>query len=353
MKIGIIGLPGSGKTTIFSSLTHVNAQRNAYATGKAQPSRAMIRVMDDRITHLSELYQPKKTIYAAVEFIDFNGIDQQPDGAWSMSGDAFAIMKNADALALVLRNFEDPLTGAPDPMADMRQMEQEFILSDLVICEARLDRIHAGYQRGKKTDALQKEEKVLKKVIEHLNTEKPVRELELTGEERKCIRGFQLITDKPIMVIVNSDEERFGGNPDLPAHVEQRYRAIEFAGKFEMELSQLTDEEDVALFMADMGIEASARDRLTRMAYETLEYISFFTVGADEVRAWQLGKGETALGAAAAIHSDLARGFIRAECFTYADTIQFGSEKTIRENGRFRLEGKNYVVQDGDILSIR
>jgi ribosome-binding ATPase YchF (GTP1/OBG family) len=174
----------------------------------------------------------------------------------------------------------------------------------------------------------------------------------LSDEEEKVIRGFQFLSMKPILVVLNSDETRFGKNGGLMCEIEKAFRSIEFAGKFEMELG-LLDDEAAELFMQDMGIKESAYRRLTNLAYEVLGYISFFTVGSDEVRAWNIRKGDRALDAAAAIHSDLARGFIRAECFSYDDCLRYGSEKAIREKGRFHLEGKDYLVQDGDILNIR
>jgi ribosome-binding ATPase len=167
------------------------------------------------------------------------------------------------------------------------------------------------------------------------------------------IRGFRFVSKKALMVVLNSDEDRFGKNRDLIREIGENYEVVEFAGKFEMELSLLADEEEARMFMEDMGIEESARRRLTRTAYRILGYISFFTVGTDEVRAWNLRGGDTALEAASTIHSDLARGFIRAECFSYADWAELGSEKALREKGRMRLEGKEYTVRDGDILSIR
>jgi ribosome-binding ATPase YchF (GTP1/OBG family) len=174
----------------------------------------------------------------------------------------------------------------------------------------------------------------------------------LSPDEERMVRGFQFLTKKPLMAILNSDEARYGKNEPMLAEISKTCRVIEFAGKFEMELSRL-DEDEAGLFMEDMGIRESAYRRLTTLAYETLGYISFFTVGSDEVRAWNVRDGNTALDAAATIHSDLARGFIRAECFSYRDFLQCGSEKGVRETGLFRLEGKEYRVQDGDILSIR
>jgi ribosome-binding ATPase YchF (GTP1/OBG family) len=237
-------------------------------------------------------------------------------------------------------------------MDEVRKINDELTLSDLIVVENRLERIENGYQRGQRTDALAREEKTLRRVLEHLNRNRPLRDLELSVEEERSIRGFQFLTRKPVMAILNSEETGFGKNGSLIAEVERTQRVIEFAGKFEMELSQL-EEEEAMLFMEDMGIAESAYRRLTSLAYEILGYISFFTVGADEVRAWNVRRGDTALDAAAAIHSDLARGFIRAECFSYEACVEYGSEKSVREKGLFRLEGKDYRVQDGDILNIR
>jgi GTP-binding protein YchF len=353
MKLGLIGLPNSGKTTIFNALTKSEAQVTAYASEKAEPNLAVVEVLDNRITHLSAIYKPRKTVYATIEIIDFVGFSGDSCRGSTPSMNSMGLIKNTDALALVVRNFRDVSAGSPDPFADIKQMNEEMLLSDMLITESRLERIAWSYTRGKKTNDLQREEKTLQKILEQLNNDRPIRDLELNKDEEKAVHGFQFLTKKPLMVILNSDEMIFGKNQDLLDEIRRMHDAIEFAGKFEMELSLLEDEQETKLFMEEMGIKASARDRLTRMAFETLGYISFFTVGSDEVRAWNISKGETALEAAATIHTDLARGFIRAECFSYADSVECGSEKGIRENGRFRLEGKNYRVHDGDILNIR
>ena len=227
------------------------------------------------------------------------------------------------------------------------------MISDLIIAENRLERIAHAAMRGKMTNALHLEEKVFKEIVDHLNENRALSELGLDKEQEKIVRGFQFFTQKPLMVILNSDESVFKKNGDLLSEIEKKYRVIEFAGKFEMELSALDDPEEEKIFMEDMGIQESARDRLTRLAYGLLGYISFFTVGSDEVRAWNIHEGDTALDAAGTIHSDLARGFIRAECITYDDLMAHGSEKAVREKGRMKLEGKNYLVRDGNILSIR
>ena len=351
MKIGLLGLPRSGKTTVFNALTKAEAPV-AHSNGKAEPNLAVIRVLDERVDRLSEIYDPRKTVYATVEFVDFVGLAESADRKDTFSSAAMAMIKNMDALALVVRNFSDDLLGDPTPMQDVRKLNDELTLSDLIVVENRLERIENGYRRGQTTDGLVREEKTLRRILDHLNLNQPIRDMELSAEEGKAVRGFRFLTKKPLMVILNSDESNFGKNGSLMSEIEKTQRAIEFAGKFEMELSRLDDEE-AALFMEDMGIAESAYRRLTNLAYEILGYISFFTVGSDEVRAWNVRRGDTALDAAAAIHSDLARGFIRAECFSYEACLQYGSEKSIREKGLFRLEGKDYRVKDGDILNIR
>jgi GTP-binding protein YchF len=353
MKIGLIGLPNSGKTTIFNALTRSKAEVTSYANTRGEPNLAAVEVIDERVTRLSEIYRPKKTTYAIIEFIDFAGLSEGSGKGDTFPGEALGLIKRIDALALVVRNYPDGLMGAPSPLQDTEQLDLEMLLSDLAIVEKRLERIAWFYQRGQKTDALQAEEKTLFKISDHLNSNQPVRTLDLNCEEEKAVRGFQFLTKKPLMVILNSHESHFGRNDDLLEEIKKKHGVIEFAGHFEMELSRLDEETEAQMFMEDMGIENSARDRLTQFAYSLLGYISFFTVGPDEVRAWTIRRGETAVEAAGAIHSDLSKGFIRAECFSYNDLIECGSEKGIREKGRFRLEGKNYIVQDRDILSIR
>jgi GTP-binding protein YchF len=351
MKIGLLGLPRSGKTTVFNALTKAEAPV-AHSSGKAEPNISVVRVLDERVDRLSEIYDPRKIVYATVEFADFVGLAGTSERKDTLSSGAMAMIRSMDALALVVRNFRDEVLGVSTPLKDVRKIDDELTLSDLILVENRLERIENGLKRGQRTDALVREEKVLRKILEHLSQSQAIRDLELTLEEEKAIRGFQFLTKKPVMVILNSHETSFGKNGSLMTEIEKTRRVIEFAGKFEMELSQL-DEREAALFMEDMSIPESAYRRLTGLAYEILGYISFFTVGSDEVRAWNVRRGDTALDAAAAIHSDLARGFIRAECFSYEACLEYGSEKTVREKGLFRLEGKDYRVQDGDILNIR
>ncbi len=353
MKIGLIGLPNSGKTTVFNALTKQEAPVTAYANAKAEPNIAIVEVADDRIRRLSEMYRPRKTAFSTIEFTDFVGVTQGSAREGLFSGPNMGSIKTADALALVVRNFANEPETPSTPLNDVEKIMDELLISDLIIAENRLERIAHAAMRGKMTNALHLEEKVFKEIVDHLNENRALSELGLDKEQEKIVRGFQFFTQKPLMVILNSDESGFGKNGELLSEIEKKHRVIEFAGKFEMELSALDDPEEEKLFMADMGIQESARDRLTRLAYGLLGYISFFTVGADEVRAWNIHEGSTALDAAGTIHSDLARGFIRAECFTYDDLIALGSEKAVREKGLMKLEGKNYLVQDGNILNIR
>lgn len=356
MRIGLIGMPKSGKTTIFNALTGMDIEVSAYGQGESEPNQSIINVIDERITKLSEMYNPKKTVYATIEYIDFAGVNKSDKKQELMSGPGMVLLKNTDALALVVRNFSDPVLdemfGEFDPAADVESMETEMIISDMIIAEKRLEKILLSYKRGIKTPALQIEEKAINTIIEHLNAEQPLRTLELPDEEEKSIRGFQFISQKPLLLILNTDENRYHENQETLDAFSEKYPIVEFAGKFEAELNSLDDEER-EVFMEDMGIENSACDTLTKYSYDILGYLSFFTVGTDEVRAWTIEKGANAVESAGKIHSDLARGFIRAECFNYTDLINLGSEKALRDKGLFRLEGKNYLVQDGDILNIR
>ena len=353
MKIGLIGLQNSGKTTIFNALTGLDAEVTTYSSPKIEPNMGIVQVEDERVDKLTQMYNPKKIIFATIEYIDFVGLTGNKDNNDAFGGSGMGLVKTADALALVVRNFEDPTSGdAPDPITDVGSIESDMIISDLIIAEKRLEKVELSKKRGIKDASLLLEEKALYKIIDHLEESNPIRTLELANEEEKAVRGFQFITQKPLMIILNSDEDNFGANEIIINELKEQYKIIEFAGSFEMELNKL-DKEEASEFMQDMNIKESARDRLTKFSYELLGYCSFFTVGEDEVRAWTISKGSDAVEAAGKIHSDLARGFIRAECFSYNDLIEFGNEKNVREKGLFRLEGKKYIVQDGDILNIR
>ncbi len=353
MNIGLIGLANSGKTTIFNAMTRTQAQITEYVNAKSEPNKAMMKVEDSRVTILSDMYMPKKTTYAVIELIDFIGLTEGSAKEGLFSSSSMGLIKNTDALAIVVRHFHNDTAGISTPLRDIAKIDEELLISDLLIAENRLERIKKAYQQGKKNNSLEMEEKIIHKIIDHLSNNQPIRKLELDGEHEKILRGFQFLTQKPTMIILNSEETNFGKDNDLLEKIGTNHRVIEFAGKFEMELSQLDDQKSIDFFMADMGIQESARDRLCRAAYEVLGYISFFTVGSDEVRAWSLHQGEPAVVAAGTIHTDLAQGFIRAECFSYEDLIECGSEKGVSKKGLLRLEGKDYIVRDGNILNIR
>jgi GTP-binding protein YchF len=353
MKIGLLGLPNSGKTTIFNALTKSEVDVAAYTSNKAEPNIGIVEVGDARVTRLSQLYKPKKTTYASIEIVDFTGFSEGSAREGDFSNSQMSLIRNMDAIALVCRNFTYGHKEDPAPLSDIDTVDTEFILSDMIRTETRLERIEWSSKRGKKTNIMHVEEKTLKKIQKELNNGRHIRDLLLDTNEEKVINGFQFVTQKPFFVILNSGEENFGRNNDLLTKIEEKYKVIEFAGDFEMELAGFSDLEEANMFMADMGITQSARDRITRFAYEMLGLISFITVGSDEVRAWTVRNGDTTVKAAGKIHSDLVRGFIRAECFSYDDLMDCGSEKGIREHGRFRLEGKDYKVKDGDILNIR
>jgi GTP-binding protein YchF len=354
VKIGLVGPPKSGKTTIFNALTRSSAEVTDYSSGKVEPNIAVVEVDDSRVHRLSEMYGPRKTIFATIDFMDFAGVSGGDADLWS--GPAMVLVKTADALAAVVRNFAndviDSTHGPPNPVRDAQSVAAELILADLVLVETRIGRIQADHARGKKTAQSEAELKVLEVLHNALSEDIPIRDVELSSDQRRTVSGFQFRSQKPLMIVVNSGEDNFGGSGDVMSAIGETFTAIEFAGSFEMELSRLEPEE-AAAFMEDLGIESSARSRLTKLAYEFLGLISFFTVGKDEVRAWTLHDGESAVDAAGTIHSDLARGFIRAECFPYTSLVAAGSEKGVRDAGEFRLEGKDYTVKDGDVLNIR
>ena len=354
MKIALIGPPKSGKTTIFNALTGQDIPVDKYSPA-GDANIGIVQVTDERITRLSELYKPKKTIYANIEFHDFPGIfATEGEEAESLT---FSGIKSCEAFVLVLRSHPDDeldqLYSDAEPLKMLAHFEDEMILSDMVIAEKRLEKIELGYKRGVKTAAVQIEEKALRRILEHLQENKSIRDLSLHPDEEKAIRGFQFFSSKPILILLNTSEEGYKNpHPALDEFARKGYLTNQIAGKFEQELSALNSDE-AEMFMEDMGISQSIRDRITMLCYQLLGQISFFTVGEDEVRAWTVTKGSNAVIAAGKIHSDLARGFIRAECFAYDAIMEHGSEKHLKEKGLFRLEGKDYIVQDGDILSIR
>lgn len=356
MNIGIIGPPQSGKTTTFHLLTGTAA--DPAAAFKREVQHAVTSVPDTRVDTLSDLSQSKKSIYVTVEYVDTPGIEQ---GGGKSDWFATAIeggVKNADALLMVVRAFGADTAGKSlDPVRDLLSVQDELILADMVVLENKLNRLEKQ-RRVKAPSADEKHESdVLHKGMELLQSGKPLRLLELDEHERKLLRGFQFLSEKPLLAIVNSAENTLSTvsaslqamNQELAA---QRIHAIALSAQVEAEIAAM-DEQEQAAFMADLGVSELARDRVLRASFDLLGLQSFLTTGDKESRAWPIHKGDTALDAAAVIHSDLAKGFIRAEVVHFDDFVRERGYAGCRAKGLVRLEGKEYKVKDGDILVIR
>lgn len=352
MKIALTGYPRTGKSTVFNALAEKDPSEATIGYTQ-ENNQAIIDVADRRIDDLAHQYQPKKVKYATLELLDIAGRSGTDKKLKALDDDVIHALRTCDAIGLVIRNFFDDLRGTPDPQNELNQCIDELLLADLLVVENRLEKIAGNIRRGLKTDHLLWEQSVFTKLKDALDNSQLISTIRLAADEINLIRGFQLLTSKQVIVIINSSDSIFAGNDALISQIKQRFPVIEFAGQFEWELAAISDQDERRVFMDDLGIGESARRRLIRLAYDALGYISYFTVGSDEVRAWNIYHGDNAVQAARVIHSDIARGFIRAECFTYADLQQHGSEKIVKQEGKMRLEGKDYVVQDGDILSFR
>ncbi|MEW5734096.1 MAG: DUF933 domain-containing protein [Thermodesulfobacteriota bacterium] len=341
MQLGILGLAGAGRATLFSALA-----ASPYEPEKRSEAKmGMVNVPDERVDFLSGLYKPKKTTYARVQYL-LPGVPVNLEPAKQTEAVLNAI-KPCDALIHVLRNFPDPGGEAPAPATDFSRMESELIFADLFAVERKLERAALDAKRGKKPD--EEEMALLERCKALLSADTPLRrDPELAAAKK--LRGYTFVSAKPEMVVANNDE----GDPDLPdlsALPEQDPR-LAVRGKLEAEIAQMSLEE-AADFLAEYQVTDTARDRVLRKSYELLGLISFFTVGEDEVRAWTIRRGDSALAAAEAIHTDLARGFIRAEVLAYDDLVAAGSFNEAKKRGQVRLEGKTYEVKDGDIVHIR
>src|SRR5215475_3874616 len=356
MKTGIIGLPQVGKTSLFKILTKAKVEDRGYSR---EAHLGIAKVPDDRLEKLAALYNPKKTIHATVEYADVAAIGQE-----ALKETSFLTnLRNVDALFHVLRAFEDdsiPHVGGIDPLRDIKNVEFDLMVSDLTQIEKRLERLQKDLKKMRTPD-LEKENALLLRAKEALEQEKPLRELEMSAEEKKLIRGFMFLSQKPILYALNLSESTTLGT-DLEAAA-AKYKVEEaasrpnagvtaFCGKVEAELAEMDDEE-AAEFLGSYGLTESGLRRLIRKSYELLGLISFFTVGEDECRAWTVPVNSRAQEAAGAIHSDLEKHFIRAETIHWDTLLAAGSEAAARAHGTLRLEGKDYHVQDGDVMHIR
>jgi GTP-binding protein YchF len=354
MHIGIIGLPSSGKTTVFQTLTHSESQ-GSRAGGKVETR--IVPVPDPRLQTLAAMYNPRKVTPATIEFVDPLVVGQQ--GSHYVES-LVSLMRDADALAHVVRAFRNPAVpharGEIDPVRDFHDLNSELLLADLAVVEKRRERLAKDLKKVKDAE-LEGEYALLQRCQEALESECPLRRLELTEAESKRLRGFGLLSSRAQLVVLNLDEAQIPNESACMAQFLERVQAPDLQvmplyGSIESDIAQLSPEEADA-FLNDLGLKQSGLDRFIRASYQLLRLCSFFTAGEKEVRAWTIVEGTLAPQAAGVIHSDLARGFIRAEVTHYDDLIASGSMAKAREAGKLRLEGKDYQVQDGDILLIR
>jgi GTP-binding protein YchF len=364
LRAALIGFSSSGKTTLFQLMTSV--RESTRGTGKGDTLVGISKVPDDRLDRLTAMFNPRKRVAATVEFSDMAATGQTAGAQTLVDVVAY---KNADALVHVLRAFEDPAVAHPagsiDPARDAQAMEDELILADLGVAERRLERLEKDLKKARTAD-LERERDVLTVCRAALEEGRPLRALELKGEDLKRLRGFQFLSAKPLLIVINLDESQLAAGGKSATDVDQAAEtaglkpflsragtaAVAVCAKIELEIAQL-DAADAATFLADLGLNESGLDRVIRASYDLLGYISFFTVGEDECRAWSIPRGTPAQLAAGEIHSDIARGFIRAEVVGYDHLIARGAMAACRDHGEVRLEGKEYVVQDGDIINFR
>lgn len=366
MKLAIIGLSNSGKTTVFNALTGQNLETTMYPTVSGEPNLGVVKVPDPRVEKLAGIFKPKKITHATVEYIDYLGLTK---GDVDQNRKVFDLIKDADAVVHVVRAFEDASVSHPlkevNPLRDIETLELELIFGDLEFVEKRLARMEEGSRRGKKPD--EREKKLLLKCKDALEKEIPLRNVSFDEEEERAMKPLQFVSTKPEVVVVNMGEhdlstdkvmrmqqeiEGFFHGRDKTSSLIARHSTLSLCGKIEMELAQLSPEEAKA-FLDDLGIQEPALNKLIHVSYDLLGLISFLTVGEDEVRAWTITKGTSAHKAAGKIHSDIERGFIRAEVVGYEDFMSSGNMHAAREKGLLKLEGKTYEIRDGDIINFR
>ncbi len=359
MRLGIIGLPQSGKTTVYNALTKGDAPLGQSVGGRFDVLTAVVDVQDPRVDVLSKMFNPQKTTYARITYTAVDGLKKGSGESGGMSGELLNHLAGLDGFVHVVRAFESDLVPHPDgrvdPARDLETLDTEFLLSDLLVVERRLEKLENGLQRGafKNKGEAQKELALFHRLNETLTAERPLRTLDLTDEELKGLRGYTLLTLKPAIVLINIGDEQ----PEVTLdYAWPRTVVTNLRGRLEMELAQLSrdgDEETLTLFMEEYGVTELSLDRVIRLSYDLMGLQSFFTVGEDEVRAWTVQRGATAVQAAGVIHSDLAKGFIRAETVSYNDLVTLGGLPQARQAGKLRQEGKTYIVQDGDVISVK
>jgi hypothetical protein len=353
MRLGIIGLPQSGKTTIFNALTRGD-QPIGVGIGRMEIHTAVVDVPDERVDRLTEMFQPRKTIYAKVNYSDVAGLGGASDKG-EITGQLLNQLAQMDGFIHVVRCFEDPAVAhvheSVDPLRDIELMDQELMINDQIMVERKIEKLNGEHKKGGGRDKvlIEREQILFEKLDKCLMEEKPLRDLELNEDEEAIMSGFGFLSRKPMLLLLNLGE---GQQAPAVDYLHQHSAVGSLQGKLEMDIVQLP-EEDAQLFMGEYGIEELGLSRIIKESYDLLGLQSFFTVGEDEVRAWTTHRGATAPEAAGEIHTDMLKGFIRAEVVAYQDLIDLGSMAEARANAKLRLEGKQYIVQDGDILNIR
>jgi GTP-binding protein YchF len=359
LKCGIVGLPNVGKSTLFNALTKAGIAAENYPFCTIEPNVGIVEVPDARLAKLAAIARPQKVIPATVEFVDIAGLVAGASKGEGLGNQFLANIRETDAIAHVVRCFEDPnvvhVAGAIDPVSDIETINTELALADLAAVDKQIAKVEKLARAGGDKEAKRTYE-VLAKVREALNEARPARTVDLYPEEKALLRPFFLLTMKPTMYVANVSEHGFAGNP-LLEQVEalaarEHAPVVAICAALESQIADL-DADDKSLFLADMGMTEPGLDRLIRAAYELLGLQTYFTAGEKEVRAWTVAVGATAPQAAAAIHTDFERGFIRAEVIAYDDYVARNGEQGAREAGRMRLEGKDYVVHDGDVMHFR
>lgn len=351
MKLGIIGLPQSGKTTIYNALTRGNTPTTASA-GRIEIHNAVVDVPDPRVTKLSGMFNPKKTIYAKVTYADIAGLEAGSAKS-GISGQLLNQLNQMEGLILVVRGFTDENVmhpnGSIDPMRDAENMLTELLLNDLIAVERKMEKLVDERKKGGTDKTLNaRQTELFEKLHKTLSDNKPLRSMEFTNDEQKELSSYGLLTRKPILTVFNMGEGQSAPN----AEGKLDHPSVALMGKLEMEIAQL-NAEDAAVFMEEYGIKELSLSRMINLSYELLQVQTFFTVGEDEVRAWTTKRGATAQESAGEIHTDLSRGFVRAEVVAYEDLINLGSMNEAKAKGKLRLEGKEYPVKDGDIMHVR
>lgn len=355
MKLGIIGLPGAGKTTVFNALTGGEAPTGRSMGGRFDVLTAVVDVPDSRVDQLAALFRPRKVTYAKVTYTDVAGLQKGVGKNGGLSGPLVNHLSTLDGFLHVVRAFECDRTphpeGSVDVARDLQALDTELLINDLVTVESRIERLQEGLRKGiiKDRAAAQSELFLFERLQEGLTDETPLRRLPFAEEERRVLRGYGLLTLKPVLVVLNIGDDQ----PEIThVHDGAGTAVVNLRGKLEAELA-LLDGADLEMFMDEYGIEEQGLPRTIAHSYALLGRQSFFTVGEDEVRAWTIKRGATALNAAETIHSDLAKGFIRAEVVPNETLVAYGTLSATRNAGKLRLEGKQYIVQDGDIVHVK